>query len=196
MIRDMEIKGKVHCFFEQEEWRDIKEFEGLYQISNLGRVKSLSREVRANTCGIRTLQEKIITSCKSSCGYMMVVLCKDGVRFNKTIHRLVAETFIPNPKALREINHKDEDKTNNCVDNLEWCNRVYNANYGTGVERCAKKKMKPVEMMDNQCNVIQVFNSALEAERKTGISRKRISYVCLGKSKSAGGYKWRFAYGD
>lgn len=192
----MEITGKVHCFFEQEEWRDIKGFEGLYQVSSMGNVKSLERQVRANTCGIRTLREKILSDCMNKSGYNLVVLCKNGKRINKMIHRLVAEAFIPNPNNVSEVNHKDENKRNNCVSNLEWCDRIYNANYGTGVERCAKKKWKPVEMMDNAHNVLKLFNSALEAEMETGINRKNISSVCLGKRKDAGGYLWRFVYGN
>lgn len=192
----MEITGKVHCLFEQEEWRDIKGFEGLYQVSSMGNVKSLERQVRANTCGIRTLREKILSDCMNKSGYNLVVLCKNGKRINKMIHRLVAEAFIPNPNNGSEVNHKDENKSNNCVSNLEWCDRIYNANYGTGVERCAKKKWKPIEMMDNAHNVLKLFNSALEAERETGINRKNISSVCLGKRKDAGGYLWRFVYGN
>lgn len=192
----MEIKGKVHCFFEQEEWRDIKGFEGLYQVSNMGRVKSQSRKVRANTCGIRLLPEKILRDCKSNSGYKLVVLCKEGKHFNKMVHRLVAESFLPNPQNFAEVNHKDEDKLNNSLDNLEWCDRTYNANYGTGVSRCSKKKCKPVSMVDVGGRVVCQFGSALEAERETGVCRKKISSVCLGKRKKAGGYLWRFVYGN
>lgn len=192
----MEIKGKVHCFFEQEEWRDIKGFEGLYQVSNMGRVKSLCRTVRANTCGTRVLSEKILQECKNASGYMLVVLCKNGKHFSMMVHRLVAETFIPNLQNYVEVNHKDENKLNNNANNLEWCNRVYNANYGTGVERCARKKWKAVEMVDENNCMVKVFQSAKEAEKITSISRKNISQVCLGKRTEAGGFKWRFVYGN
>ena len=192
----MEIKGKVHCFFEQEEWRDIKGFEGLYQVSNMGRVKSLCRTVRANTCGVRLLTERILSSCRSKSGYMLVVLCKEGKHINKMVHRLVAESFIPNPQNYTEVNHKDENKLNNNLNNLEWCNRVYNANYGTGISRCAKKKWKAVEMINCDGLIVKRFSSAKEAERETSISRKKISLACLGKRKDAGGYLWRFVYGN
>lgn len=192
----MEITGKVHCLFEQEEWRDIKGFEGLYQVSNMGRVKSMSRSVRANTCGVRILPEKILREGESNSGYMLVVLCKEGKHHNKMVHRLVAEAFIPNPQNYAEVNHKDENKLNNNLNNLEWCNRAYNVNYGTGVSRCAKTKWKAVEMIDSDGCIIKHFCSALEAERQTKVSRKSISLVCLGKKREAGGYLWRFAYGN
>lgn len=192
----MEITGKVHCFFEQEEWRDIEGFEGLYQVSNYGRVKSLQREVRANTCGVRMLAEKVLRASKNNAGYMLVVLCKNGKHFNKMVHRLVAEAFIANPNGFKEVNHKDENKLNNNIENLEWCNRVYNATYGTGVERCAKQKWKSIDMIDLNGCVLQTFDSALQAEKETGINRKNISSVCLGKRNIAGGYNWRFSNGN
>lgn len=188
----MEIKGKVH-FDIEEVWKDIKGFEGLYQVSNIGRVKSLSRVVRANTCGSREMSTKILSNCKSSCGYDFVVLSKNGKHYNKSIHRLVAETFIPNPNKYREVNHKDENKRNNGVANLEWCDRKYNANYGTGIERCAAQKCKPVVMIDATTGVVlQTFKSAKDAMKETNISRKNIGMVCLGKRTTAGGYIWKF----
>ena len=191
----MEIKGKVHCLYEQskEEWRDIKGFEGLYQTSNLGRVKSLSRVVRANTCGLREISEKILSNGKSSCGYELVVLSKNGKHYNKFIHRLIAETFIPNPNKYKEVNHKDENKHNNRVANLEWCDRKYNANYGTGIERCAAKKCKPVVMIDVTTGVeLKTYKSAKDAMKETNINRNNIGMVCLGKRVTAGGYIWKF----
>ena len=190
----MKINGKVHCFFEQEEWKDIKGFEGLYAISNYGRVKSLKRICRANTCGLRTIEEKILSPCVASSGYCIVVLSKNGAHKSCSIHRLVAEAFIENPENKKEVNHKDECKTNNIFTNLEWCDRAYNANYGTSVKRCSAKKFKKVAQIDiNSGVVIRVFPSAKLAEEMTGISRKNISMVCLNKRKIAGGYIWKFA---
>ena len=177
----------------EEIWKDIEGFEGLYQVSSLGRVKSLERTVRANTCGVRVLQERLLSVCKSSCGYYIVVLCKNGKHYTKLAHRLVAEAFIPNTRNLNEVNHKDENKLNNSLANLEWCDRAYNANYGTGAERCAKQKRRPVIMLDVETmRTISVFKSAREANKETGISYKSISSVCNGKSKTAGGYIWKF----
>ena len=191
----MKINGKIHLLFEhpKEEWKDIVGFEGSYQVSNLGRVKSLSRIVRANTCGLREISEKILSNAKSSCGYDLVMLSKNGKHYNKFIHRLVAETFIPNPNKYREVNHKDENKHNNMVENLEWCDRKYNANYGTGIERCAAKKCKPVVMIDVATGVeLKTYKSAKEAMKETNINRNYIGMVCLGKRATAGGYIWKF----
>ena len=180
-----------------EEWKDIKGYEGIYQVSNFGRVRSVERKVRANICGFRIVKEKILSMCKSKNGYYTVVLSKSGKNKSLSIHRLVAKEFIDNPKQYKEVNHKDENKLNNCVENLEWCNRKYNANYGTSVERCAKTKFKPVYMIDvNTHEILRTFDSLKRASQETGISNKNISSVCLHKSKTAGGYSWRFVYGN
>lgn len=193
----MEIKGKVHCLFEQEEWKDIAGFEGLYQVSNLGRIKSLKRKIRANTCGKRIMPERILTACVAGNGYFLVVLCKEGKHYNKMIHRLVAETFLPNPHKLKEVNHKDENKLNNNLSNLEWCDRKYNANYGTGVERqkitrannpndryarlaVGRMNSKKIRQITISGEIIQTFNSMKEASACLGIHVCTISRHCLG----------------
>ena len=107
----------------KEEWRDIKGYEGKYQVSNLGRVKSLNYR--------RTGKEEILTNTPNEKGYLYLFLYKKGKRKPYYIHRLVTDAFIVNPNNYEEVNHKDEDKTNNNVDNLEWCSRKYNMNYGT-----------------------------------------------------------------
>lgn len=105
-----------------EEWRDILGYEGLYKVSNLGMVYSMKRK-------------KIMKLSKTEKGYYKVYLMKDGTGKHKKVHRLVAEAFIPNPNNLPQVNHKDEDKTNNIVTNLEWCTAEYNSNYGTHKEK-------------------------------------------------------------
>ena len=188
----MEIKGKVHCSSNKEEWRPISGYERLYEISNLGRVKSLKRWIRANRTGRRIIKSKILSICVNSAGYSIVVLCNNGKKKSHMVHRLVAESFISNPTKYPCVNHKDEDKTNNNVSNLEWCTQEYNANYGTGVAKCSSAKFKPVCMLNDNLEVLHCYESAKNAELETGISRKTISRVCNGKSKSAGGYKWKF----
>ena len=113
-----------------EIWRDIKGYEGLYQVSNLGRVKSLERYVKGKD-GLRLVKEIImsISVCRTN-GYFKVILHKDGKQKRYQVHRLVAEAFIPNPDNLPIVNHKDENKINNCVWNLEWCTYSYNLTYG------------------------------------------------------------------
>ena len=118
-----------------EEWRDIKGYEKLYQVSNLGRVKSLPKFHRTSkfysSIGYMS-KEKILKPLKQSCNYLQVDLCDiNGKRRKKYIHKLVAEAFIPNPNNYEYVNHKDEKKTNNKIDNLEWCSFDYNLNYGT-----------------------------------------------------------------
>ena len=108
----------------KEIWKDIKGFEGHYQVSNFGRVKS-----------IKFRKERILKPANNGCGYLYVNLSKNGKYNIYLIHRLVALIFISNPNNLPEINHRDEDKTNNKVENLEWCDRKYNMNYGTRTQR-------------------------------------------------------------
>lgn len=119
----------------KEVWKDIKGYEGKYQVSNLGRVKSLPKFHRTNkfysSIGYMS-KEKILKPLKQSCNYLQVDLCDvNGKRRKKYIHKLVAEAFIPNPNNYEYVNHKDEKKTNNKIDNLEWCSFDYNLNYGT-----------------------------------------------------------------
>lgn len=102
----------------KEVWKDIEGYEGLYQISNLGRVK-------------RVATGKVLKGGKDKDGYLMVKLYKNNIRSNKKIHRLVAEAFIPNPENKPQVNHADENKTNNSLDNLEWMTAKENINHGT-----------------------------------------------------------------
>ena len=117
-----------------EEWRDIEGYEGLYQVSNLGRVKSLARVVMRSDGKPNTVNEKILKDGITK-GYCAVVLCKDRKKKMYKVHRLVAMAFLSNPHNLPEVNHKDENKKNNRVDNLEWCTSLYNNNYGTCIQR-------------------------------------------------------------
>ena len=110
-----------------EEWRDIKGYEGLYQVSSLGRVKSLNYN--------HTKKEKVLDFKPNKYGYKVTYLYNNNERKPYSVHRLVAEAFIPNPNNYKEVNHKDENKSNNCVDNLEWCTAKYNSNYGTRNKR-------------------------------------------------------------
>ena len=116
-------KGYNEC------WKDIEGYEGLYQVSNLGRVKSLRRSAVLGK-NIREVKEKIIKPFITNKGYYQILLSKKGKTSHKYVHRLVAMAFIPNPNEYIIINHKDENPLNNCVDNLEWCDYSYNNNYG------------------------------------------------------------------
>lgn len=171
-----------------EIWKDIEGYEGLYQVSNLGRVKSLNYK--------RTGKERILKAGKSGYGYLQVNLYKDGNREQPLVHRLVATAFLDNPDNLPEVNHKDEDKTNNCVENLEYCSRLYNMNYGTGSKRSAEKRSKPVFSVNKETGLIMYWESAKEAERCTGTNNGNIINCCQGRQKSAGGHYWFYADDD
>ena len=121
-------------------------------------------------------------------GYEMVALYKEGKARNTKVHRLVAQAFIPNPNNYPQVNHKDEDKTNYNVDNLEWCTNEYNHNYGTRNERVAKSLSKKVICITTG----EIFNRMREACRKYDINTRRMTECCQGKRKTAGGYKWKY----
>lgn len=178
-----------------EEWKAIEGYEGLYEVSSWGRVRSLGRKVPANNRvkldNVRTVQTRIICTTKrgrNGRGYESVILSKPGhKRWTTVVHRLVAQAFIPNPDNLPWVNHKDEDKGNNYVENLEWCTPKYNANYGTKGARISATKRKngtPRDMKviqsDLNGNVIQTFRSAREAGKQLGIDSSCISKVCRG----------------
>lgn len=122
----------------KEVWKDIPGYEGMYQISNLGRVKSLGSTIREGW----NLKEKILKLTKEPKGYLKVGLRKNGKIKTVRVHRLVAESFVANPENLPEVNHKDENKENNLADNLEWCTTKYNAGYGTKAKRAYQTMRK------------------------------------------------------
>lgn len=125
-----------------EEWRSIEGYEGLYEVSNTGQVRSLDRYVKTCYEAYKLHKGKILSPAKDKNGYLKVHLCYNGKHNIIRVHRLVAQAFLPNPDNLPEVNHKDEDKTNNNVDNLEWCDRKYNNNYGTKIERQKKTNIQ------------------------------------------------------
>ena len=124
-------------------------------------------------------------------GYYYVGLCKNNKVNLFRVHRLVAKAFIPNPDNLPEINHKDENCFNNCVENLEWCTNHYNQNYGTHQQRSARSRGIPVVQIKDGV-IVNEFWSASEAARATGFDQGNITKVCQGKWKSIGGYQWKY----
>lgn len=176
----------------REIWRAIPDFEGLYEVSNLGNVKRLKTE-RTNGTGNYKRQERILVKRVNNKGYELVDLYKCGKVFQLLVHRLVAMAFIENPFGYCVVNHKDENIKNNCVENLEWCTQKYNMNYGTVKEKIGKANSIPVMQKDLHGNVIKTFCSAMEAQRETGIRNGNINECCKMKRKTAGGYLWEYA---
>ena len=165
-----------------EEWKPIPGYEGLYEVSNYGRVRSFKWSSNG----------KILSPGKDGSGYLFVTLCKDGKTKLRRMHRLVAEAFIPNPNNLPLVNHMDECKKNNYFGNLEWCSPAYNNSYGTRMERVVEKISKPVVQLDKKGNFISEFESLREASRRTGIADENICRCCNHKPGrySAGGFIW------
>ena len=197
-----------------EIWKDIKGYEGIYQVSNLGRVRSLDR-IDSNN---HPLNGVILKPYISNSGYLLVGLYKQQKRDRKLLHRLVAETFLPNPENKPEIDHINTIKTDNTVflnedgsidyekTNLRWATRKENINNPltkTKMRINARKpskgkygkkhhKSKPIIQYDKEGNFIKEWECANDVERVLGISNKHIGSVCLGKRKSCGGYIWKY----
>ena len=159
-----------------EEMKNIKDYKGEYEIKKNGRVWSYKRK-------------KFLKPMLTMDGYHRVSLYKEGKRKTYYIHRLVAQTFIPNPEGLPEVNHKDEDKSNNCVENLEWMSKIDNINYGTGSKRSAEKRSKPIYCVE----LDKVFKSGKEAARELGLNNSHITSCCKGRYKTTGGFHFRYA---
>lgn len=170
-----------------EIWKDITDYEGLYKVSNQGRLKRFYKYGK----------EKILKPTKMNCGYLVAHLYKNGVDEKKLVHRIVAETFLPNPLNLSEVNHKDEDKTNNIVENLEWCDRSYNVNYGDRNRKVSKRNINGIKskitlQYTKSGDFICEWPSVNEVERKLGYLASNIASCCRGKIKSAYGFIWKY----
>ena len=183
-----------------EIWKPIQD-NPRYEVSNCGYVRSVDRYIERN--GSKQLVRGQMLKQTSINGYMRVTIYygKRNVKRQVFVHRLVAECFIDNPNKYPYINHKDEDKSNNHVNNLEWCTAKYNSNYGTSIERRVKnqnwdsiadKQSKPIVQIDLQGNVIKTYKSMMDAERH-GYRSSGISKCCNGYLKTYRGYKWILA---
>ena len=167
-----------------EVWKDIVGYEGLYQVSDWGNVRSLNYNHTGKT--------RLLKPAKDSRGYLYVCLSKGGKQKFMSVHRLVAKAFIPNPLNLPVINHRDENPANNVVDNLEWCTQKYNVNYGTCGAKKAAKLSKVVLQYDKSGNFVREWPSTMEVQRQKGFASSYISACCLGKLKSAYGFIWKY----
>lgn len=181
----------------EEIWKDIDGYEGLYQISSYGRVRSVEREVVYKNGRKHFYKSQIIKPHITAWGYLQVGLhCEDNFK-NGRIHRLVAEAFIPNPDNLPQVNHKNEDKTDNRVENLEWCTAKYNTNYGTARQRMIEKKInstsrsKQVKQYTLDGQLVKSWESLHECQRN-GYNHSHVSRCCRGIYKQYKGFIWRY----
>ena len=186
-MENLKVKAEISELADNEEFRDIEGYEGLYQVTSYGRVFSL-------------ISGKFLRPKKERNYYLRVGLCKNGKQKLYLVHRIVATAFIHNPLNYKEVNHKDENPSNNHVSNLEWCDARYNCNYGTRNERILQhpntciKQLKSVLQFTRQGEFVAEFPSIHEAERQTKIPQSNISMCCNGDKKysHAGGYVWRY----
>ena len=167
-----------------EEWREVYGFDILIEVSNRGNVRTKHYPGRGYRREYRDLHPL-----DNGHGYLRIVLPYRGKERTVYIHQLVAEYFLPNPWGYSEINHKDENKTNNSADNLEWCTHKYNANYGTAKERSSAKQRRRIRCINNNI----VYGSLEEAAQAVGVGKTAISNCLNGRTKSCAGYKWSYA---
>ena len=179
-----------------ETWVDIKGYDGLYQVSDKARVRVLDRWCPLPKSGkLRLYPGHILNPHPSIRGYLMVSLNPiNGKRKFCTVHRLVAEAFVPNPDNLPEVNHKDEDKTNNLPSNLEWCDSKYNASYGSRPQRIREKLNKPIEQLTLDGQHVAYYESTRKAcEMSNGkFTNQSINKALKHIAKTAYGYQWRY----
>ena len=169
----------------KEIWKDIDGYEGLYRVSNLGRVKSLKQ-------GKEKILKQVLVN-----NYLAISLYKNNEKKLCKVHRLVCQTFLLNPQNLPQVNHKDENKTNNKVDNLEWCDVKYNNNYGTRTQRANEKNTngkcsKTVLQYSKDGEFIRQWKSTKDVERNLGYGHSQISACCRGKYKSSYEFVWKY----
>ena len=174
-----------------EIWKQIEGYDGKYQVSSYGRIKSFAQNKKDGAIKEGHLDYK---------GYPKISLYKDHECKDFFIHRLVAMAFIDNPENLPQVNHKDEVKTNNCVENLEWCTNSYNHDYGTRNERaavsnyCCETTSKKIYSVDAKTGQIEYFDSIGDAERKIGNSHCNIVRALKGRRPHCGGRQWFYCY--
>ena len=179
-----------------EIWKPVKGYEGLYEVSSEGRVRSIERTVpyiyKGTNC-TRVVKGTVLKQ-KHNPEYCTVDLCKEGIVRQKFVHRLVASAFIPNPNNLPQVNHKDEVKTNNAVENLEWCTGLENVRYGTGNARSAKTRSRAIAQYTLDGKLVCVYESISEVRRKHGWAESNISRSArgVGDCKHPYGYNWRY----
>ncbi|MDE5789948.1 MAG: hypothetical protein K2H96_01790, partial [Muribaculaceae bacterium] len=181
-----------HGTLEREVWRPVKGYEGLYEVSSFGRVKSLEKDVYYSDRGYtRRYPEMIMKQHITAEGYCSIGLTKDKQHKSYQVHRLVMEAFVPNPDNLPCVNHRNEKPDCNYPDNMEWCTVAYNNTYGTKVERVAAQNRIEVCQYDMSGKLLKVWEGSRKAGETLGLDGSNIVKCCKGKSKFVGGFIWR-----
>ena len=175
-MNDLELMEEIF------EWRDVPEYEGLYKVSEYGDVMSLNYN--------RTGEKRLLKQSKDRYGYMFVKLCKNGIQKAYKVHRLVATSFCEGADYFQEVNHMDEDKTNNHYTNLEWCTNDYNINYGSRNKKSSESHKKKVRCVE----LDMIFDSVTEASRYVNISRPNLSNCLCGRCNLCAGFHWEYIY--
>lgn len=196
---------------EKEIWVDIRDYDGIYQISSLGRVRSLDRTIVQKNGISNNLKGVFLKLQKCTSGYNTVPLSKNGVKKWKLVHRLVAVAFIPTESEELDVNHINEIKTDNRIENLEWCTHKKNVNHGTSIERrvrnsnfkgennpmfgrigCLNKNSKKISQYSINGEFIKTYASAAEVNRELGYSRSYIHRCANGFKETAYGFLWKY----
>ena len=181
-----------------DEWKHVVGYEGRYKVSSSGIIISIQRTVSNGPTTSRVVDGCTLSQQNNGKGYYTVNLSKNGRAKKEYVHRIVAKAFLDNPNSYKEVNHKDENKQNNSVSNLEWCTSSYNKRYGSFIERIITSRNKskkggyekPVYKYDRNGSLLDEYKSIADASRKTGISEENIRSAIKGKSKSAHGFQW------
>ena len=179
----------------KELWKPITGFEGLYSVSNLGKVRSERRIVNSHEKGMpysRAVGGLVLKPALDNYGYPILTLCKDGKKYTKTVHRLVAIEFVQNPDGENNVNHKDENKTNNKASNLEWCSVKYNNIYGNGMIKRAKTRGIPIVAKNRQTGEELEFYSQGQAARELKLNQANINSCLKGTYKYTGNYTFKY----
>lgn len=179
-----------------EVWKDIEGYEGVYQISNFGKIKSLERSLRRSNGVIQTRNERLLRQSENMFGYLMVTLHLENSKKTIAVHRLVAKAFVTQKKGCIEVNHIDGNKQNNMADNLEWCTRKQNVDHSfdKGLRRTkgTPYHYRGVIQKDKNGDIIHVYKTIISASRATKVCTASIISAAKGVTRSAGGYLWEY----